>query len=197
MADVVREQGEAELVGFLDDDNALLGRSIDGTAVLGSGQDQRLLADHAVSHFVAAIGNNRVRAEVADRLVALGLKPWSAVHPATTISEHAVIGDGAQIVAGVIVNAGAQIGRHAVLNTACSVDHDCRIGHYAFVGPGARLGGAVEVGEGAFIGMGATVVQCLCVGARATVGAGAVVIRNVPADTVVVGCPACPIHTGT
>jgi hypothetical protein len=36
---------------------------------------------------------------------------------------------------------GAAIGRHAVLNTNCSVDHDCQIGDFASVSPGAALAG--------------------------------------------------------
>jgi acetyltransferase EpsM len=192
MADVVREQGEADLVGFLDDDDALVGVAIDGAVVLGSAQDVALIDRLDASHFLPAIGSNRIRAEVADRLAALGLKPWSAVHPATTVSRHATLGEGAQVVAGVVINPGTMVGRHVILNTACSIDHDCRLGDYVFVGPGARLGGAVEVGEGAFIGMGATVIQCRSVGAGATVGAGAVVIRDVPGGETVMGCPAQP-----
>jgi sugar O-acyltransferase (sialic acid O-acetyltransferase NeuD family) len=195
MADVVREQGEADLVGFLDDDTTLIGKSVDGAVVLGTTRDPALLASSGASHFLAAIGNNRIRAEVFGRLVALGLEPWSAIHPATVISRNASLEAGVQIVAGVIINPGAQIGRNVILNTACSIDHDCRVGDHAFVGPGARVGGAVQIGEAALIGIGATILPCLSIGAQATVGAGAVVTRDIPEGMVVVGCPAKPIRS--
>ena len=69
-------------------------------------------------------------------------------------------------------DAGSRIGDNAILNTSCSVDHDCEIGPHAHVAPGSTLAGSVTVGEEAFV------------------GAGAVVIADVPAGKVVVGIPA-------
>ena len=49
---------------------------------------------------------------------------------------------------------GCRIGKHVILNTACSIDHDCVIDDYAHIAPGAHLCGNVRVGEGSLVGVG-------------------------------------------
>jgi carbonic anhydrase/acetyltransferase-like protein (isoleucine patch superfamily) len=94
------------------------------------------------------------------------------------------------VFAGAVVQPGAAVGRHVILNTACSADHDNEIGDFAQLAPGAHLAGTVRVGEGAFIGTGATVLPDLVVGAWSTVGGGGVVARDVPPGVTVKGVPA-------
>jgi acetyltransferase EpsM len=84
----------------------------------------------------------------------------------------------------------SRIGKHAIVNTSASIDHDCAIGDYVHLAPGVHLAGSVRVGEGAFIGIGASVIPGITIGAGAVVGAGAAVIRDVPDRAVVVGVPA-------
>ena len=50
------------------------------------------------------------------------------------------------IAAGAIINAGSQIGHHAVINTGAIVDHDARLDDHVLVGPGAVLAGEVHRG---------------------------------------------------
>ena len=190
MLDVLRCQGAAEIVGFLDDRAELRGTlSRGGVPIVGSTDWQQLPAGTADA-FLVAIGSNDVRRRQFEAFVASGLEPWSAVHPSAIIAANATLGGGGQVVAGVIINPFAEIGRNVLLNTACTVDHDCRIGDHAFLGPGAHLGGCVEVGEMAFIGMGAVILPDVKIGEGAVVGAGAVVTKAVAPWTVVVGVPA-------
>jgi len=90
---------------------------------------------------------------------------------------------GAQVMAGAVVQTGADIGENAVVNTGVCVDHDCRIGAHAFLGPGAVLCGDVEIGAGALVGAGATVLPGVAVAADAVVRAGTVVARDLAAAT--------------
>jgi len=48
----------------------------------------------------------------------------SVIHPSALDSGKAVIGDGAQIMAGAIVGAEATLGRQCIINTKASVDHE-------------------------------------------------------------------------
>jgi sugar O-acyltransferase (sialic acid O-acetyltransferase NeuD family) len=190
MLDVIRRQGGAEVVGFLDDRQELAGQEVAGVPVLGPGSDSALVARSGATHFLVAIGDNRVRAAKFRQMQAMGLLPWSAIHPATTLAEDVKLGRGAQVVAGVIVNPAAVIGENVILNTACTVDHHCVLEDHVFIGPGAHLGGAVTVRELAFLGIGALVLPGRTIGAGAMVGAGSVVNKDVPAGVVVVGVPA-------
>jgi len=64
----------------------------------------------------------------------------------------------------VIVNAGSIIGNHVILNTNCSVDHDCVIEDFVHVSPGATICGGVKIKEGVHIGAGAVVLPNLTIG---------------------------------
>jgi len=53
----------------------------------------------------------------------------------------------------------------------------------------------IDIGTGAWIGARATILSGVKVGAGAVVAACAVVTRDVPADTLVIGCPARVVRT--
>ncbi|WP_328351427.1 hypothetical protein OG976_17860 [Mycobacterium sp. NBC_00419] len=48
----------------------------------------------------------------------------------------------------------------------------------------------IEIGDQAFIGIGSMILPGVTIGPGAIVGSGSVVTKDVPADTVVAGCPA-------
>ncbi len=195
MLDVLRCQGDTEILGFLDDAEELQGaRTRGGLEVIGRTDPDGLRACGADA-FVVGIGNNGIRRMLFERCCAAGLQPWTAIHPETVIADSATVGDGTHIVAGVTVDPHAVVGENVLLNTACTVDHDNVIGDHAFIAPGANLGGDVTVGPEAFVGIGATVLPGVTIGAGATVGGGAVVIEDVPPGAVVVGVPARIIRT--
>ena len=138
------------------------------------------------ARLVIAIGNNQVRKRIADTTQA----PFGkVVHPATTISESALIGHGSVLMAGAIVNADARIGKHVIVNTAAVVEHDCVVEDFVHLSPNSTLCGGVVIGEGTHIGAGATVIENIKIGKWAVIGAGSVVIEDVPDYALVVGVP--------
>ena len=195
MVDVLRLQGRVEVIGFLDDDDELQGAvTRAGVEVIGR-TDPETLATCGAEAFVVGVGSNRIRSMLFDRCLDAGMSPWTAVHPSAVIAESATLGEGAQVVAQVVVNPHATIGRNVVLNTACTVDHDCFVGDDAFLAPGVNLGGDVSVGAMAFVGIGASILPGITIGEGAVVGGGAVVIADVPSGSVVVGVPAKAMRT--
>ena len=40
------------------------------------------------------------------------------------IDKTVIIGDGTMIISGTTINIGSKIGRHSIINTSCSIDHD-------------------------------------------------------------------------
>jgi len=180
------------VVGYLDANPDLWGRTVDGLPVLGSDAD---LTPWPPDRFrlVIAVGSVRaggLRARLYDRFAALGYAFQTVQHPTAWVSPRAVVAPGAQLFAGVVVQTGAHIGANAILNTRVAVDHDCRIGQHVHLAPGVVLSGNVTVREGAHLGTGSTVIQGVEIGAGATVGAGSVVIGPVPAGATVYGVPA-------
>jgi sugar O-acyltransferase (sialic acid O-acetyltransferase NeuD family) len=145
--------------------------------------------------FCVAIGNPHgwVRLQFHERLSAEGLKPVAIAHPTAWIAPDAEIGEGSQIMAGVIIQPKAKIGRCCIINTRASIDHEDILEDGVEIAPGATLCGNVHAGINAWICAGATILPRITIGADAVIGAGAVVNRDVPAGQVVVGVPARPL----
>lgn len=91
---------------------------------------------------------------------------------------------------GVVINADTAVGKHCIINTSASADHDCIIEDFVHISPHAALCGGVTVGEGAHIGTGAIIIPGKKIGAHSIIGAGAVVLRDIPPNVVAVGNPA-------
>ena len=191
-AETLSDMGDAVVVGAV---------SRDGSSIVGLGISpvwaeidlQKATQSSGATTFCVAIGDNVVRRRFSVDLTQSGHTVTQAVSSYAVVSATAVIGEGAQLIAGSVVNAAAVLGDGVIVNTNASVDHDCVIGDYVHIGPGAVLGGAVSVGDGAMIGLGARVLPGVSIGAWAIVGAGAVVLHDVEAGSTVVGVPARPI----
>lgn len=149
-----------------------------------------LIADRSTELVFVAIGDNRRRQEVTRLLLKAGKSLVTIVHPFTAISPRAQIGTGTIAVAGTVANAGARIGDGVILNTHCSVGHDCVVEDFAQVAPGVNLGGGAILEEGAFLGIGTKVAPLVSVGAWAVVGAGSVVLEDLPPGCFAYGAPA-------
>ena len=179
---------EIPVAGILDDDTSRYTGSIDGIPLLGPFDR---LVDLPPRPVVIAIGDNRTRSRLADRV------PWetpSLIHPRACVDPTAVIGPGTIVMAGAIVQPGSNIGEQTIINTGASVDHDCRVGDFAHLCPGSRLAGEVSVGRGVLFGTGAVTIPGCQIGDWTVVGAGAVVICDLPAQVVAVGNPAKTIR---
>jgi sugar O-acyltransferase (sialic acid O-acetyltransferase NeuD family) len=180
----------ADLVGFLDDDPARIGRTVAGLPVLG-GIDW--LSGRNDVEVVPAIGSPTTRAGLLERLERLGQRLATLVHPAAALGPRVTLAEGAIVCPGVVLACDVSVGRGAIVNYGAVVGHDGALGEACFLAPGVRLAGDVRVGEQAYVGIGASVIQGLTIGAQAVIGAGAVVIRDVAPRITVVGVPARPL----
>ncbi|RIV74468.1 acetyltransferase [Flagellimonas aequoris] len=141
---------------------------------------------HEGDAFIIAIGDNRTRALLAQKLKS---RFETIVHPSAIVSKEAIIGTGTVIYAGAVIQPNTRIGEHVIINTSASVDHDNVIGNFAHISPKAALTGHVEVGEGSFVGAGAVIIPKIKIGKWCIIGAGTVIIKDVPDYAVVVGNP--------
>jgi sugar O-acyltransferase (sialic acid O-acetyltransferase NeuD family) len=193
LLETVKEFRPGLLVGVLDSQPGL--QRVGDAPVLGGDELLPRLKAQGFTHFLIGVGSVRSCVRRAELYVAAcnaGLEPFSVVHPAAWVSHTAKIGTGCQILAKAVVNTGARLGGHVLLNCGAIVEHDCEIGAHTHVATGAILCGGVTVGESAHIGAGSVIRQGIRIGTRAVVGAGAVVVKNVPDDLLVVGVPAHP-----
>jgi acetyltransferase EpsM len=179
--------------GFIDDGRPA--GPLGSASVLGdvASLDRLLDGPDAPTHYLTAIGNNRVRERLVQRVeeVAMGrIQAWTLRHPAASVGNSALVGPGCLLAPGVVLTTRLSIGQHSILNVKASVSHDCTVGDFANINPGATVCGNVRIGRGCFIGAGATVIEQISIGDWTVVGAGAVVVSDLPAGVTAVGVPA-------
>jgi sugar O-acyltransferase (sialic acid O-acetyltransferase NeuD family) len=105
------------------------------------------------------------------------------------VDADVIIGEGSVVLQGVVIQSSCQIGKHCIVNTLSSIDHDCILLDFVHVSPSATLCGGVKIGEGTQIGAGATVIQNINIGKWCIIGAGSVITEDIPDYSVVVGVP--------
>lgn len=176
-----------------DDDLALQGKTIDGRTVHPGERILELKPDTVeLVNAVGSVGPPSARQQVYERFAQRGFRFIRVIHPTAVVSPSATIAEGAQLMAGSIVQTRAALGVNTIINTKASVDHDCTIGDHCHLAPGVTLSGNVTVGNGCHLGTGATVIQNVTIGAGSFVAAGAVVTHDLPPGSSVQGVPAKP-----
>ena len=145
---------------------------------------------------VAAIGSPESRERAIAQAESFGLKAAPPlIAPGVLSSQWNEIGDGSVVAAGSIITVNVVFGCHVQVNLDCTIGHDAILEDYVTLAPGVHVSGHVRIGRGAYIGTGANIINGseespLAIGSGSVVGAGACVIREVPANTTVVGVPA-------
>ncbi len=189
-----RASGTDNVVGFLDDDPARAGQTIDGIPVLGRISDATA---YPTESFVICAGQGAAREKIALLLAGLGIgsvRYASVVDASAVVSEGSTLGAGCILLANVVLTAGVRLGSHVVAMPGVVFTHDDEVDDYATLAAGAALGGGVHIGRGAYLGMNSSVRQKVSVGAGAVVGMGAAVLNDVPDGETWAGVPAHPLN---
>lgn len=153
------------------------------------GFDSLLKKADTYDGFHVAIGNNRTRLKILNKLLDLNLFCPKIIAPTAVISSTAKLGLGVSVMANVVVNAKTIAGDGVILNTSCTVDHDCKIAAGVHISPGAHLAGDVSMGTCSLAGIGSSIIQGKVIGNDTIIGAGSVVISNIPDNVTAVGIP--------
>jgi len=179
---------EWEIVGFLDDNETMMGKERNGIPVLGN---KTWLDANEVSHyyFLCCIGNPVVKRNIIAMLDSKNVKYATIIHPSVIRSTSAQISEGCIIMAGTILSTFSVIEPHAIVNMACTVAHNAIIGKYSNINPGSRISGNVIMGEGSFVGSNAVIFENLKVGKYSKISSLAMVYSNIPETSIVMGVP--------
>lgn len=182
---------EWNFIGYFDDDFShakLIPQShqLGGLAELNKYEDDVYL--------VIALGNPLVKRKVFQKITNPKVKYPALIHPSAIIgSSNVEIGEGSIICAGNIITVDIEIGKHVILNLACTVGHDTIIKDFASFMPGVNISGEVVIEECVYVGTGAKIINQLSIGQETIIGAGSVVSKTLPEKCTAVGVPAKPI----
>jgi sugar O-acyltransferase (sialic acid O-acetyltransferase NeuD family) len=178
------------LLGYLDDDEALSGKQIDGVPVLGGLNEMGHLPNVSVVVCTGRPDNYVSRPKIVKTL---GLSPEryaTIVHPTAAVSSSCVIGSGSVLLAYAALTAAVSVGSHVAIMPHVTLTHDDQVEDFATLASGVSLGGGVRVGYSAYLGAGALIRENRTVGRFSLVGMGAVVTTDIPACEVWTGVPA-------
>ena len=180
------------IVGFLDDDESLQGKEINGYKVLGKTTS---VNDYPESFFVCAVGASRIREKIINRVKEINpaIKFGTIIDPSVEISELVTIGEGTIICAHTIITVNIAIGAHVIINLDCTIGHDAVLHDFVTVYPSANISGMTNIGHAAELGTGMQIIQGKKIGDYSIIGAGAVVVKDIPEKCTAVGSPAKPI----
>lgn len=181
-----------QVAGIVDADVSKTGETVMGFPVIGT--DEKVFDfrtdEIELVNGIGSVASTAKRVELFAAFKARGYRFATVAHPSAVIASDAELGEGAQIMAGAVIQVGVKIGMNSIINTRASVDHDCIIGNNVHIAPGVTLSGEVSVEDNVHIGTGATIIQGVHISRSSIIGAGSVVLCNVPEGITVYGVPA-------
>ena len=182
----------AVITGVVDPDSTLVGTTVLGVPVLGGENvvSEFLPSEIQLVNALGSVGLPAKRQQLFERFKSLNYNFATIIHPSAVVARDVIFGEGAQVMAGAVIQPGCRIGINCIINTRASVDHECSIGDHTHVAPGVTLSGGVNVDVCSHIGIGATVIQGINIGRGCFVAAGAVVTKDIAAGARVCGVPA-------
>lgn len=179
------------VAGILDPARSIAS-AVFGIPVLGGDEWLQNVSssDHVLANGAGCSPGSYIRSHLFTTWKERGFRFATVIHRTAILGREVQLGEGAQVMAGAILQCRVLVGTNSVVNTGASLDHDAQISPHVFIGPRAVLCGDVRISEHAFVGAGATILPGVTIGPGAIVGAGAVVTHDVPEKVIVVGNPA-------
>lgn len=177
---------EYNILGFVD--NKSESNDINGHNIIG---DDNWLREYSLNNTICgviAIGDGKLRRKLVEEFP--NVKWINIIHPNAKVSKYNNLGRGNIICAGTVITTNVSIGDFNLFNLNTTVGHDTSIGDYNSFMPGVNISGNVVIENTTYFGTNSCVIPYLKIGKNSIIGAGSVVVKDVKAETVVVGNPA-------
>lgn len=181
---------EWNLLGFVDDNKEVQGKTINGYKVLG-GIDY-ITGYNDEIHVVCCISNYKIKKAIIESIKSTNSKVKfpSIIHPSIRLNKTIEIGEGCIIYENAVITANIKIGNYVIISPKCGIGHDSIINDYVTLLWNVNVSGNVVLEEGVTMGSGSTTIQGIKIGRQSFIGAGAVVIRDKKPYKKAAGVPA-------
>jgi len=175
------------IVGFLDDDAAKLGKEFYGVKVIGN-TEHLFSMDHATAVAIG-IGFPKAKRKVFEKIKQNGNDFPSFISNKTWVSNNVTVGKGVILYPGVSINYQTTVHDFVIMNMNCAIGHDCTIGKFSALAPGVNLGGFTVLEEAVDMGIGSATKQNIVVGKDAVIGGQTMLIKNAEPGKKLAGVP--------
>ena len=186
------QEAGVNVVGFLDDNESLWGKEVQGIKVLGGiSLLHELKRTLQVGAVYCPLGNNKLRVKFLSMAKALGFQIPNYIHPSVRLSPGVKIGEGVYILSGSNIMPYVRIDNYVMISMGANVAHHSILKEGTFISTGVNFGASIVANAYSYVGIASTVMTGIHeLGENCLIGAGAVVIRDVPANAIVAGVPA-------
>ena len=163
--------------------------------VIGNFKEVKKLCKKNKINGIIGIANNKVRKKIVQQTKNIKNLLWKKIiSKDATLNGDVEIGEGTFISSGTIINSKTTIGKHCLINTRSSIDHDCAIDDYSGTGPGVIFGGNVKIEQLGYVGIGSIIKDGVKIGKNSFIGAGSLVLKNCEKNWIYYGSPANKIQ---
>ena len=183
----VMKRLKIKVSGVIDNDDSI--KDFLGVPVIG-GDQEALKLDNADVELVNGIGSTKnlsLRKKIFNYYKERGFNFKTLIDPFACITCDVEIGEGAQIMAGSVLQPCVKVGDNTIINTKASIDHDSVVGKHCHIAPGVTISGNVTIGSSCHVGTGVNIIQGVEIGSQTLVAAGSIVIKNIGENKLVIG----------
>jgi len=188
IADLIRDIGDYEIVGFIDDDINKKGTAVNNIPVLDS--LEHLYKYKSVENAVIAIADPKIKDRIYEKIKDMGFKFPNLVHPTVVMGSNVSMGKGNIICVNSFVSVQVKLHDFVTVNPQCGIGHDCEIHSFSTLYWNVSIGGSIIINRKCELGAKSCVIQGLHLAENVILGAGAVVVRNICEEGTYVGVPA-------
>jgi len=134
-----------------------------------------------------AVANSKDREDIVKQLPT-NTQYFTFIHPtAQLMSNDITIGEGSFIGANSIITCNVEIGKHAILNRAIHIGHDCRIGDYFSAMPGSIVSGNVTLGNKVYLGTNSSIREKITICDNVTIGLNTGIVKDINTSGTYIG----------
>lgn len=189
--EIIRSSSRYQVIGIIDDNNKLFGKSIEGFEVLGDFEwlKKRYEEKRDFCVMVSSHSTNRERVfkRIKKNLPDMKLPP--IIDSRAILLSGVKVGESSLIEAGVTLGHEVVIGRNVILNLGVKISHNCIIGDHSHIAIGAGISAAVVLEENVFVGAGVAINPAVMIGRNSIISPNSAVLNDVPENVVINGVP--------
>lgn len=150
--EAIQMQGIYTVKGCCVDNIAVGEKVLNGILVMGDTMLTSVKGDESV-YFIVAIGDNTAREKIFKN-ACKKFKPASVIHPKSSVSSSAMIGEGSVILSNACINTSTSVGENSIINIGAVIDHDSNIGANTHISVGTIVGNNVTIDANEITAMG-------------------------------------------